>query len=75
MFIAIKLFKIYNGFQITRVIFTESSPPKVSRKFKKHLQNHEASLNSEVTRITATTSFPPELPGNKLFDEQFMIFM
>ncbi|KAG8183464.1 hypothetical protein JTE90_002846 [Oedothorax gibbosus] len=49
--------------------YPESSPPKVSRKFKKQHQNHDSS-NSEVSRITATTSFPPELPGSGHFLNQ-----
>ncbi|GFS69857.1 nuclear factor related to kappa-B-binding protein [Trichonephila clavipes] len=47
--------------------YPESSPPKVSRKFKKQLQNHEASLSSEMTRITATTTFPPGFLGSGHF--------
>ncbi|CAL1281622.1 unnamed protein product [Larinioides sclopetarius] len=47
--------------------YPESIPPKVSRKYKKQLQNHEASLSSELTRITATTTFPPGFPGSGHF--------
>ncbi|KAF8785193.1 nuclear factor related to kappa-B-binding protein-like [Argiope bruennichi] len=47
--------------------YPESIPPKVYRKYKRQLQNHGASLNSEMARITATTTFPPGFPGSGYF--------
>ncbi|GIX89407.1 nuclear factor related to kappa-B-binding protein [Caerostris extrusa] len=51
--------------------YPESRPPKVSRKHKRHLQSHAASLNSQMAQIMATTTLPPGFPGSRHFLNHF----